>query len=230
MSWLCAVALLASCYPGISGSGRVVSESRTVPVWNRVEIHSGMKATLSVGQPSVTVRTDDNLQGFIDTFVTGAVLVVQYQPGAWLWATVSEVIITNPAYEGIEASGGSHVAATVAPMTSIHLGASGGSDVNAAGIAGEDVRIEASGDSDVTAVGSANALFLDASGDSDVFATQLPVRTAAVEVSGDSDAEVAVSDSISGSVSGGSDLIVVGRPASSRLSVTGGSDVRFVDQ
>lgn len=225
--WLLGVLLFAACIPGIAGSGHVVTESRSVQPWTQLDVQNGMSVTMSVGESHVTVRADDNLLGYIETYVVGDTLVVRERPNTVLYETVAEAIIANPVLEGVDVSGGSHLTAVATPVDELRFTVSGGSHAELAGIVASWMRLEGSGGSHVTASGGVTDLVLVDSGGSHVGAAGLTANTAHVSVSGGSHLDLTVTSRIEGNVSGGSHVTVYGRPANPNLSVTGGSTVTW---
>lgn len=134
--WLLGVLALAACIPGIAGGGHVVSERRIVQPWTKLDVQNGMSVTMSVGESYVTVRSDDNLLGYLETYVDGDTLVVRERPRTVLYATVAEAIIANPVLEGVDVSGGSHLTAVATPVDELRFTVSGGSHARASSRAG----------------------------------------------------------------------------------------------
>lgn len=225
--WLLGVLALAACIPGIAGSGHVVSERRIVQPWTKLDVQNGMSVTMSVGESYVTVRSDDNLLGYLETYVDGDTLVVRERPRTVLYATVAEAIIANPVLEGVDVSGGSHLTAVATPVDELRFTVSGGSHAELAGIVASWMRLDASGGSHVTASGGVTDLVLVDSGGSHVGAAGLTANTALVGVSGGSHLDLTVTTRIEGDASGGSHVTVYGRPANPDLTVSGGSTVTW---
>lgn len=225
--WLLCVFVLAACFPGIAGSGHVVTESRTVATWSKLEVHNGLTVSLGIGAPSLTVRTDDNLLGYVETYVDGDTLIVRERPNTSIFATVTEVMLTNPQLEGVEVSGGSHLVAVATPASEFRYTVSGGSHADVSGIAAGWTRLDASGGSHVTASGTTTDLVLVDSGGSHVAAAGFTATNATIGVSGGSHLDLTVSSSVAGDVSGGSQVTLYGRPANAQVSVSGGSVLRY---
>lgn len=223
---VCALAL-AACFPGIAGSGRIVTESRMVGSWTKLAVHNGMTVTASEGSPSLTVRTDDNLLGYIETYVEGDTLVVRQRPNTTLYATVAEVTLSNPVLAGVEVTGGSHFVGVATSTAEFRMTVSGGSHAEVSQLASNWMRLEASGGSHVTTSGGVRELVLIDSGGSHVGAASLTAASATVSVSGGSHLDLAVINAVEGDVSGGSHVTLYGRPADVRLSVSGGSTVTY---
>lgn len=225
--WFLCVLVFAACIPGIAGSGHVVTESRSVQPWTKLDVQNGMSVTMSVGQSQVTVRADDNLLGYIETYVDGDTLVVRERPHTVLYATVAEAIIANRVLERVDVSGGSHLTAVATPVDELRFTVSGGSHAALASIVASWMRLEASGGSHVTASGGVEELMLVDSGGSHVGAAGLTANTAHLGVSGGSHLDLTVTSSVGGDVSGGSHATIYGRPTNPNLTVTGGSTVTW---
>jgi hypothetical protein len=86
-------------------------------------------------------------------------------------------------------------------------------------------ELAASGGSDVDGSGTLDMLLIAASGGSDLDLSDLVAGSVSVNASGGSDVTVNVTEEVVGSASGGSDLIILGDPASQHIDVSGGADV-----
>jgi hypothetical protein len=86
-------------------------------------------------------------------------------------------------------------------------------------------ELAASGGSDVDGSGTLDMLVIAASGGSDLDLSDLVAGSVSVNASGGSDVTVNVTEEVVGSASGGSNLTILGDPASQRIDVSGGADV-----
>jgi hypothetical protein len=218
-------ALLASaCGPGIAGSGNVVDETRSVPAYSTMHVEDGLAVAFTIGPRSVLVHCDDNLLPYVETFVRGDALVVRSRPNVQLFSSHILVVASNPTLLGLDASGGSTVTASLAPVTSFTLDASGGSQVVLDEVSAGDFAGDVSGGSQVTATGAASIGTLNVSGGSWMHGRALAVQNAELDVSGGSHLELTVLTHVDGSVSGGSHATIYGNPGG-HLDSTGGSAV-----
>lgn len=121
-------------------------------------------------------------------------------------------------------SGGSDVelSGSVGTMSLI---ASGGSDLNGKNLNATDCKINVSGGSDVDISGEAHSLVITASGGSDLSATHFQVKKCKINVSGGSDASIKVSDELSMTASGASDIDYYGNPKITHKKVSKSCDV-----
>jgi hypothetical protein len=216
--------ILAGC-GGIVGDGKITSESRTVSdAFHSVSINSGFAATVSVGPTAITVKTDENLLSFVETFVQGDTLVVRVKPDTVISSSTLDVTVSNGAVEGVDAAGGSIVTATATSIPTFQLNASGGSQLTATGVSSSDVDIDASGGSQITASGTASNAKATSSGGSEVELTGVSLNTLTVEASGASTIDAAVSTAVNGTASGGSIVTITGT-AQLHVDSSGGSKV-----
>lgn len=214
---------LSGCQ-GLLGSGNVVTSERDIGSFRKVSIASGIEAKTSNGPRGLTIRTDDNLQSLVETFVEGDTLVVRLPPNTLIGLDRIEASISNDVFEGLHASGGSHVSMTATPVSTFEVSASGGSRIDLSGLASDELSVEASGGSDVTVSGSATRAAASASGASTLRLGAVPLETLDVHASGGSSVHARVSSSVTGAASGASTVTIVGRPSNS-VERSGGSQV-----
>lgn len=167
--------LVAGCNALPPGSGRIVSDSRSVGSFTAVAVNSGLLADVEVAAGaawSVTVVGDDNLVGYVSTSVAGDVLTVRL-PDATLNSNRPEhlrIEITAPALTSLEAAGAA--------------------DVTARGLAAETLSLSASGAGKLSAFGTSDRVDARASGAGALHARTLAAHD--VVVHGDGGAEVEV--------------------------------------
>lgn len=219
------VAWLSACGPVVVGSGRVADETRAAGAWRTLHVASGIQATVERGAPVVTVTTDDNLQPLVETFLDGDALVVRLRPfSAVETSNGVRVTVRGDRFEGLQASGGATVSGEATAASGFTVGASGGSVVTVTGIDSDAVRVDASGGSLVTFSGRCSTHAVNASGGARVDSAQLACTRATVDGSGASWVSVNASETVDGSVSGGSQLYVDGT-ARADVRASGGSQV-----
>jgi hypothetical protein len=81
----------------IVGSGKIVEVVRTVPSFDQVVAKDGIRVILRQGAAQkITVKTDDNVEPFVETAVTGSTLTLRPKPNASL--NIREAIIINVDY------------------------------------------------------------------------------------------------------------------------------------
>jgi hypothetical protein len=218
--------LFTACNGAVFGDGHLQSESRTVSVFRSVSIASGFQALVTVGDPAITVRADENLLPLIETFVDGNSLVVRVQPDTVVMGVTGlEVAVSNPVVEGIDGSGGAVINATATAAQSFTVSAAGGSQVHVEGVSAVDLDAQANGGSGVTLLGSATHATTSAQGGSGLHLKGLSLETLALDASGGSTIEATVTDNVTGSAEGGSTVDIAGNPTVDVQS-SGGASVK----
>ncbi|MFZ0013452.1 MAG: DUF2807 domain-containing protein, partial [Acidimicrobiia bacterium] len=97
---------------GSTGSGNIVSETREVGSFDRIEISSGVAVEIIVDRAApagVTSIYDDNLQDKILTEVEGGTLVIEIQGNVIAPGSGRMVKVAMPTLEGLVADGGASI-------------------------------------------------------------------------------------------------------------------------
>ena len=193
---------------GEEGSRSLVSQTREVDSFDRIDVSSAIKLDVVVdpnAERSVTVTYDDNIIDMLVTRVQNGTLIIEFDGNVNLSGSANRIVeVVTPEFEGLNASGATDV--SISGSTS-------------------DLALEVSGVSNVTVSGAAGRVQLDASGASDVDLSGLSVGDAAVEVSGASTIVLEASGVVSGSASGASQVRVRGNPTSVNIDTSGASSV-----
>ena len=185
--------------PYEQGSGKVATESREVPTFNAVTAAQGVRVAIGTGPQAVTVSADDNLLTHLTTTVADGTLVIDIAGSIETRLPLKVEVTTTTPLERLSASTGSTIAAPALEATSLAVDASTGSTVDAGGHV-VDLK--------VSAVGGATADLRD-----------VGASRATVEVNTGSTAHVNASDSVAGSCSLGSTLVVRGTASTSGVTV-----------
>lgn len=212
----------------VRGSGKAVTKDVAVPSFAGLQVSWGFEVTVAVGQPSLKLRIDDNLDRYLDVGVEGDTLRIGLRRVSSVSDATLQATVTAPSLAQIQGSGSSR----------IHLQDR---------LAGDELRVElsgasrldgpvdlksatttVSGASQVELSGRAGRVNASASGASHLMLQQLQVEALEVSLSGASNAEVSVRRTISASLSGASSLRYRGSPTFTRQDVSGGSSVTRV--
>lgn len=194
--------VLAGCGSSTTkGSGHVVSVSRDVTAFTRIELKGAATIDVSVaGPPGVTIRGDDNVVPLIRTEVVDGALVISNKH-AYSTKNDLKVAVTTPSLDGVSLAGAGTFTAEGIRATRFRLDLEGAGTVALGGTAG---RLDAS----VSGVGSA---MLD----------DLDVRDAKVTLSGTGSIHVNVSRMLDASVNGVGSILYTGHPLHVRTHVRG---------
>ncbi len=215
---------LCACGPFVIGNGVKVTSARAVSAFQKVDVSGALIVVASVGANQVSVVADENIQPLIEAVVEGDTLKLRSKPGLGYQPTAPvRVVISNPVFEGVTASGASEVTAEATAVQQFAINASGASKVQLSSLSTTVLSIEASGASDVAVSGNASEAKVDASGSSSVRIQPVRLQTLSVEVSGASTLEAQVVGSASGVVSGASEVTLFGSPS---VSIASSGDSR----
>ncbi|MFO7977601.1 MAG: head GIN domain-containing protein [Bacteroidales bacterium] len=198
----------------VTGSRNPVAETRQLTGFDGVKAGGAFNIFLTQGSEyHVEVIADDNLIDLIETTVEGGVLEISMRPRVNLRRYKSlEVHITAPSFSALHASGACDMIATnTLRGDELVIRASGASDIEM-DLKVAYLDITCSGASDAILSGQIQTAEARFSGASDLKAKNLECSTLHLKMSGSSDAHVSVTDEVSGSLSGSSDLTVIGRP------------------
>ncbi len=216
---------LTACQVGTIGSGNVVTTTREVGAFRTLSVASAITVHATVGSRAVTVRTDDNLQPLLETFLDGDTLIIRVKPlqGISLPAAL-EANVSNDLLEGITVSGASHVTVVATPVATFPLTASGASTLEVSGISSTTLTLDVSGASNVTVAGAAMVGTATVVGASTAHLREVSLSSLALDVSGASTVTARVSSMVTGSVSGASTVTISGTPGN-QVTSTGASQV-----
>jgi hypothetical protein len=184
-----AALLLAAC--GTTGSGNIVTETRDVGSFDRIETSGGVRVELTVDPnlpTSVEVSYDDNLLDNVVTDVSGDTLEVKLTGSINTSGSGRRVVtVVTQSLVGIAASGGSSVSGT-GVTGAYQADASGGANLELRKLEATSVEIDASGGANVNVYATESATG-EASGGANVSVFGNPT-TMAVETSGGADLDI----------------------------------------
>jgi hypothetical protein len=203
---LIAVALVSACsLLGVPGSGPVVTESRSVEPFTRVDAGHGIALEIEVGPAqTVEVRAQSNIAPLITTTSQGGTLTIAVSSPIDP-STEKTVVIAMPSLEAITLSGGSN------------------GDVN--GLSGTAIGATVSGGAVLTATGTIDSVTVVASGGARADLLSLAATSLTVDASGGAVVEAQVSTEVHGTASGGARVSIAG-PAVLNVEASGGANVQ----
>ena len=187
-----ALTLTVGCMGGVKGSGTAKDETRAVTAFDKVDMGGTGRLELTIGgEPSLTLRGDDNVLSLVKTTVRDGTLVIEDEKN--LSPNVPLVLrATTPSLRGIEASGGVVVTVT--------------------GAAGAELKLDGSGGSTIDVKGQVERLVAKASGGATLALTALAAKEADVDASGGATIDVTVEVRLGAEASGGAKVRYGGSP------------------
>lgn len=240
---LLAVSSVVSCYAGpwIMGSGRIITEERTVSEFHSVDLRGTGKLYVTQGESQrLVVTTDDNIMPILRTDVRNGVLVIYIEPGVRHLTTL-EVKVTMIKVRGLSLSGSGVIEGrNQIRSDSVNLRISGSGDAFL-DIMARDVTTKLSGSgkmslhldsgSLVSTISGSGKLHLtgetniheyNSSGSGKLRAYDLRTKNTSVKISGSGNCEINVSNHLNVRISGSGAVLYRGSPQiESRVSGSG---------
>lgn len=188
------------------GSGKAVSEHRSVGAFTAVELAGSNTVAVHVGPSrSVVVHGDDNLVGRVTTVVRGGRLVIADRPGSFATRAPMSVTVTVPSLDTLVLSGSGNVG--VVGVNTLRL------------------ALTLTGSGNVVAAGSAATLDVSLAGSGTAQLRSLTARDVHATVSGSGAISVTATGSLDARVPGSGAILYAGSPAHVRTTITGSGAV-----
>lgn len=210
----------------VHGSGDVVTESKLISGFTKVDISDGCNVELKKSDTySVQIVTDDNIQGYIETYRSNSTLYVGFKRTFYCHPTKFKAIIYSPEITSIDASGGTDIKISgFLGDDDGNVDLSGGSSLSG-DFSCDDITISLSGGSECELQGDARDLNLEESGGSKAILSSFITASCNASLSGGSTAHIKTNGVISGSLSGGSVIYYTGSATLGNCDKSGGSKV-----
>jgi hypothetical protein len=191
----------------VTGSGNVVSETRSVRSFDSVALEGSGKVTISMGgNESVVVEADDNIVPLIETRVENGTLII---------STKDNTNLTTHA--------GIRINITMKSLKGLYLRGSG--EIDASGVAGDQVEIQLPGSGDITVSGKANDLKISLPGSGNVTCDGLKVKSATINLNGSGNITAYASESLDATLRGSGTIRYSGNPPQVSKSITGSGTI-----
>ena len=191
---LLAVLLVAAACSVTKGSGKVVSQTRKVTGFTKVELSGSGELTIEkTGMESLTISAEDNLLPQLTSEVSGDTLTLGTKPN-------TTVVPTKPITYSL----------TVKDLNGIAVSGSG--SVRVSNLTTNSLTTQISGSGTISASGTVNDQAVDISGSGRYQAEQLTSKTAKVQISGSGHASVLATDLLDVKISGSGTLTYGGNP------------------
>lgn len=197
--------LMSSCHwVGIQGNGHIVSETRQIPEFRRVQADGAMEVTWTPGPAALSITTDSNLMEYVRARVSGDRLLIEWQ-------------------KPLRSTRGIKVAISSPQLT--HVGLNGAVRLFASRLTGPEFYLEANGATRVNLSGNVNALQAEMNGASRLDAESLVAHAMDLTIAGAGRADVNVTDALKVDISGAGRVEYRGNPTI-RKEISGAGSVR----
>jgi len=219
------VLLLTSCNY-TTGSGKIVSEKRTVGQFTALSASNGFEVEVKIGPvQEVTVEADDNLMKYIRTEVSGSTLKIRTEDLHNLSNAHLKVYITTPELKSITASSAADVKVLdlLKGTGTLSFNASSGAGIEAE-VDAPEVNAGSSSGSTVRLSGKTKNYKAESSSGASIKTNDLLAENTDVSVSSGANADVYASVSLVAEASSGGEVVYYGA-ASVKKSVSSGGSV-----
>ncbi len=209
----------------ISGSGKIISEERDVPIFDQIHLKGSGKVNLTkAADHSVLVRTDDNIMPHIRTEVEDGRLIISHERKN-IRPTVLTLQITAANLEGVSISGSGDIAGSDEFSSNRFFVDIAGSGDISVGVDTKHLESNISGSGSIYLSGSTDSYNSTITGSGDVDAFELLAKESSVVITGSGKCKISVSEYLRAKITGSGDVLYKGRPQISQ-SITGSGKVK----
>jgi hypothetical protein len=203
-SLACVSLLLSGCHwVGIRGNGHIVTETRQINNFTKVEADGAFTINWTNGPAKLSITTDDNLFEYIRTDLSDDRLRIE-----WI--------------KPLKGTRGIKVEISSPLLTRVTL--NGATRLTATNLSGAEFYLDANGATRAMLTGNVSAMSGEMNGASRLDAEGLATRAMELDISGAGRANVNVSEALKVSISGAGKVVYTGDPKVSR-DITGAGSV-----
>ena len=211
------------------GSGKSVTETRTVPEFQAIALAGAMDLLVRQGAQQLQVQAEDNLLPLLETVVEntshGATLLVRWKKGINVYTRGKvQVTVSVPRLAALSAAGAGDMKIESFTTPALQVALSGSGDAWLEGLSTDELGVRISGSGDVRGSGKATKLKVGIAGSGDVRLADLRADDVTVKIAGSGDAAVNASKTLEVSIAGSGDVTYTGN-ASLKSSVAGSGSV-----
>ncbi len=216
------VLLLAACTTTIRGSGQILERDIQVKPFHKLVVNADYEVTIKPGsKPSLHFKFDNNLADAIDIDETDGTLILKLDSGINVEGASLQAIVETPTLTGLELN--SNASVTIdSPLQSpkLDIDVNGGGRVSGP-ISVTTLGVSTTGSPQIELTGTAQTANIDAIGSGDFKLSGLAIEALAINLSGSVSAAVNVTQAMSVSIKGTSDLTYSGSPQITSQSIVG---------
>jgi hypothetical protein len=198
----------------IFGSRNLISETRAVSGFNRVDVSGGGTLTIiQDGTESVTIQTDDNMMKYITSDVKGVTLYMgPYTVGQSISPSALNITLHVKDLAGITTSGSWEVSSAAIKTEELDIDMSGSGKVKVDDLTLVTLFVTSSGSGNLTLAGKTDSQSISISGSAKYAAGNLSSKVTDVTISGSGNVTVWASDTLTVHVSGSGEVSYYGTP------------------
>lgn len=229
---LCMVAIFGFILTGCSrenviGSGRMITEERTVGHFEEVTIDGSMDVIIEQGPAKpLTIEAEDNVMRFVETYISGTTLRIRMRDGLNLRKHKQIIVhIQSEDYRKVVFSGSGEVT-TPDTIRSTQFTA----DLNGSGNArlkvdANELRLYLSGSGNIRAEGKSRDYQANIEGSGNIHADAVKTVNANVKITGSGNQSISVSDRLDARITGSGNIRYSGNPPTVNVHISGSGKV-----
>jgi hypothetical protein len=199
----------------VTGSGKLMTETRTVSGVSRVELMIDANLEIQQGpQESLLVTGDDNILPMLQTAVVGGKLNIRYRPQVNVQGLHQpKLVLIVKDLSGLRLSSSGTV--KVGPLTTgnFNIELTSSCNVNIQGIQADKITTNITSSGDITIQGIANSLVLHVTSSGNFQAGDLKVQEAKVTLTSSGDVTLWVIESLDADLSSSGNIAYYGNPS-----------------
>lgn len=198
--------VLTGCHwVGVKGNGEIVTDTRSVPGFSRMEADGAFEVKWTAGEPSLKITTDKNLLEYLRTNVSDDTLRIEWiKP---LRGTRGiKIEISSPLVSRVQLNGAVRFVGS--------------------NLSGPELYLEANGATRVALQGNVNALSAELNGASRLDAESLITRAMELSINGAGRAEVHVTEVLKAEIAGAGKVIYSGDPKTVSRDISGAGSIK----
>jgi hypothetical protein len=210
-----AVLLLSACST-TRGSGNLITESRNVSDFERVDLSGSGEVIIIQGEEeSLTVETDDNVMPYVTTNVRKGTLYLSMNPGPNNYAAPTRLRFTLQVKNltGLDVSGSGSIAVETLATDRLDSDISGSGSIEIDELTADQLNVDISGSGNLQVAGNVAHATLNVGGSSRVRAEDLRGGVIEIQADGSSATTVWAIEALDVALGGSSSVRYYGDPA-----------------
>jgi len=227
--------LISACvFTVVRGSGDVVSETREVSNFDKVELSGVGTIYITQGdEEALEIEAEDNLLRYIKSSVRGSTLVIGFEDDQWTQVIQPtepiKYFLTLKDITKIELSGAGRVIAEQIETTELRIVSSGAGDIQIDNLSADDLIVDLSGAGNCEIGGQVTDQQITISGAGNYSAESLETEATSIQVSGMGSSEVWANDALNIEISGAGNVKYYGSPHVSQ-EISGVGNIRRIGE
>lgn len=195
--------ILFSCNPSLRGSGKIITQKRTVSNFTGLSAATSIDVQVTVGNTfDVVVEADDNVMNYVETEVVAGTLKIKYAPNTSLRNANVIVHLTVPTLEKLSASSSASIVVdgVLKSNQKIEVKATSSADISAT-LDAPEVTADANSSASIKLKGRTKTFDAEASSSADINAEDLLSESTTAKANSSGTAYVHASVTLNGKAS-----------------------------